>query len=126
MSKQGVEQVRNFKLGDVVPAATFARSANMAVTSKQTLVSVKDGAYVCIKGVEFTGNEKEFSAQCLPVDGKSIKVQLDGFGGNGTEISEVKIGKKTVVSAKITATSGVHDLYIILPEGCELNSWRIL
>ena len=31
----------------------------MAVTTKQTLVSVKDGAYVCIKGVEFTGKEKE-------------------------------------------------------------------
>ena len=125
MTKKGVEQVSNFKLGNEVPAATFAASRNVAVTTKQTLVSVKDGAYVCLKSVEFTGSEKEFTAQCLPVDGKSIKVQLDGFGGNGTEIAEAKLGKKSEVSAKLAATSGVHDLYIILPEGLELINWSI-
>ena len=118
-------QVSNFKLGEEVPAATFASSRNVAVTNKQSLVSVKDGAYVCIKGVEFTGKESEFSATCVPVDGKEIKVQLDNFGGNGTEIAGVKLGKKSEVSAKLTATSGVHDLYIILPEGCELINWSI-
>ena len=125
MSKKGVEQLCSFKLGDEVPAATFASSRNVAVTTKQTLVSVKDGSYLCIKGVEFTGNEKEFTAQCVPVDGKTIKLQLDGFGGNGTEIADVKLGKSAVVSAKITATTGVHDLYIILPEDCELINWSI-
>lgn len=125
MTKKGVEQLCNFRLGEEVPAATFASSRNVAVTNKQSLVSVKDGAYVCIKGVEFTGKESEFSVTCVPVDGKEIKVQLDNFGGNGTEIAEVKLGKKSVVSAKITAISGVHDLYIILPEGCELVSWVI-
>ena len=125
MTKAGVSQLCNFKLGEVVPAATFASSRNAAVTSKQTLVSVKDGAYLCVKGVEFTGKESEFIAQCLPVDGKSIKLQLDSFGGNGTEIADVKLGKKSEVTAKITATSGVHDLYIILPEGCELINWTI-
>lgn len=125
MTKKGVEQVSNFKLGEEVPAATFASSRNVAVTNKQSLVSIKDGAYVCIKGVEFTGKESEFSATCVPVDGKEIKVQLDNFGGNGTEIAGVKLGKKSEVSAKLTATSGVHDLYIILPEGCELINWSI-
>jgi arabinoxylan arabinofuranohydrolase len=125
VTKKGVEQLCNFALGEVVPAATFAASRNVAVSSKQTLVSVKDGAYVCIKGVEFTGSEKEFTAKCVPVDGKAIKVQLDNFGGNGTEICEVKLGKKSEVSAKLNGVSGVHDLYIILPEGCELVSWSI-
>ena len=126
MSKQGVEQVCSFVLGGEIPAATFAASRNVAVSSKQTLVSVKDGAYVCIKGVEFTGSEKEFTAKCVPVDGKAIKVQLDNFGGNGREICEVKLGKKSEVSAKLTVSAGVHDLYIILPEGCELISWAII
>ena len=125
MSKQGVEQVCSFVLGGEIPAATFAASRNVAVSSKQTLVSVKDGGYVCIKGVEFTGKESEFTAQCVPVDGKSINVQLDNFGGNGTGIAEVKLGKKSEVSAKLNGVSGVHDLYIILPEGCELVSWSI-
>ena len=125
MSKKGVEQASNFKLGAEIPAATFARSANLAVTSKQTLVSVKDGAYICIKGVEFTGKEANFTANCIPVDGKSIKVMIDGFGGNGTVIAEEKLGKKSEISAKIAATSGVHDLFIILPEGVELINWSI-
>ncbi len=125
MSKKGVEQVSNFKLGGEVPAATMASSINVAVTSKQTLVSVKDGAYVCIKGVDFTGKETGFSAKCLPVDGKSIKIYIEGIGSKGKEIGEVKLGKKSEVSAKLTACNGVHDLYIILPEGCELLSWTI-
>ena len=125
MTKTGVSQIRNFNLGSVVPAATFASSRNVAVTNKQSLVSVKDGAYVCLKGVEFTGSEKEFSAECVPVNGKSIKLQIDGVDGNGTEIAAVQLGKTSKVSAKINKVSGLHDLYIILPEGVELITWTI-
>ena len=110
---KGVEQLGNFKLGEVVPAATFAASRNVAVTNKQTLVSVKDGSYICLKGVEFTGKESQFTAQCAG-DSKSIKVMIDGFGSNGKEIG-----------AKFSGVSGVHDLYIILQEGVELINWSI-
>ena len=125
VTKKGVAQLCNFKLGDAVPAATFAASRNAAVTSKQTVVSVKDGTYLCIKGVEFTGSEKEFSAECVPVDGKSIKLNIDGIGSNGSEIAEAKLAKKSAASAKLNGVSGVHDLYIVLPEGVELISWTI-
>ncbi len=125
VSKKGVEQLCNFKLGETVPAASFAFSRNVAVTNKQSLVAVADQGWLCIKGVEFTGGESEFSAECIPVEGKSITLKLDGFVGNGTELAEVKLGKKSQVSTKLSAASGVHDLYIILPEGCELLSWSI-
>ena len=125
MTKTGVSQIRNFNLGSVVPAATFASLRNVAVTNKQSLVSIKDGAYECLKGVEFTGSEKEFSAECVPVNGKSIKLQIDGVDGNGTEIAAVQLGKTSKVSAKINKVSGLHDLYIILPEGVELITWTI-
>lgn len=114
MTKKGVEQLCNFKLGEEVPAATFASSRNVAVSDKQTLVSIKDGAYICIKGLEFTGKESQFSAKCAAGDSKAIKLSLDGLGSNGKEIA-----------AKFSGLSGVHDLYIILPEGCELVSWSI-
>ena len=113
-TKKGVEQLGSFKLGNEVPAATFASSRNLAVTTKQTLVSVKDGAYLCIKGVEFTGNESEFTAKCAAGDSKSIKLMIDGLGSNGKELA-----------AKFSGVSGVHDFYIILPENCELISWSI-
>ena len=125
MTKKGVEQLCNFTLGDVVPAATFAASRNVAVTSKQTLVSVKDGAYVCIKGVEFTGNEKTFEAKCIAADGKSIKILIDSFGGNGTEICEAKTDKTGSVKASVAGVKGLHDLYFVLQEGVELISWSI-
>ncbi|WP_338369188.1 family 43 glycosylhydrolase [Treponema bryantii] len=113
-TKKGVEQLGTFALGDVVPAATMASSRNAAVTSRQTVVAVKDGAYLCLKGVEFKGTETEFSVECIPVEGKSIKLSIDGIGSTGTEIG-----------TKFSGINGVHDLYIILPEGVELISWRI-
>ena len=113
-TKKGVDQLGNFALGNVVPAATFASSRNAAVTSKQTVVAVKDGAYLCLKGVEFKGTETEFTAECIPVEGKSIQLNIDGIGSAGTEIG-----------TKFSGVSGVHDLYIIMPEGLELISWSI-
>ena len=92
----------------------MASSRNVAVTSKQTLVSVKDGGYVCLKGVEFTGKESEFSAKCAAGDAKAIKVMIDGLGSSGTDLG-----------TKFSGISGVHDLYIVLPEGVELISWTI-
>ena len=125
VTKKGVEQLNPFALGGVVPAATFASSRNVAVTTKQTLVSVKDGAYVCIKGVLFTGNEKSFDADTVSAEGKSIKLLIDGFGGNGTEICEAKSDKTCSVRGALNGVSGVHDLYIVLPEGAELINWSI-
>ncbi len=114
MTKKGVEQLGNFKLGEEVPAATMAASKNIGVTSNQTVTAVKEGGYLCIKGVEFTGSEKEFSAKCAAGNSKAIKLMIDGLGSNGKEIG-----------TKFSGVSGVHDLYIILPEGCELISWVI-
>ncbi len=125
VTKKGVEQLNSFALGGVVPAATFAASRNVAVTNKQSLVSVKDGAYVCIKGVQFTGREKAFEAERGCAEGKSIKLLIDGFGGNGTEICEAKSDKTGSVKGTINGVSGVHDLYIVLPEGVELINWSI-
>ncbi len=50
---------------------------------------------------------------------------IDGFGGNGIEICEAKADKSDSVKGSVNAVSGVHDLYIILPEGAELISWSI-
>ncbi len=125
VTKKGVEQLNPFALGGIVPAATFAASRNVAVTTKQTLVSVKDGAYVCIKGVQFTGSEKAFEAEGAVAAGKSIKLLIDSFGGNGTEICEAKADKTGSVKGTINGVSGVHDLYIVLPEGVELINWSI-
>ena len=133
MTKKGVAQVSSFKLGETVPAATFARSANVAVTNKQSLVSVKDDAFICLKGVEFTGSENQFTAECCvsAADNsngeKSVKVLLDGNSSSGKLICEVKTGKNSKINASLNlnGASGMHDLYIVLSEGCELKNWCI-
>lgn len=133
MTKKGLEQVSSFELGETVPAATFARSANIAVTNKQSLVSVKDDAFICLKGVKFTGSEKEFTAEgCFSGEEKSnseksVKLMLDGNSSTGKVICEVKTGKASKISAKVNmnGATGIHDLYILLPEGCELKNWCI-
>ena len=125
VTKKGVEQLNPFALGGIVPAATFAASRNVAVTTKQTLVSMKEGAYICVKGVQFTGSENTFEAEGAVAAGKSIKLLIDSFGGNGTEICEAKADKTGSVKGSLNGVSGVHDLYIVLPEGAELINWSI-
>jgi arabinoxylan arabinofuranohydrolase len=125
VTKKGVEQVCNFTLGQAVPAATFAASRNVAVTNNRSLVSIKDGAYVCIKGVEFTGKEKSFEAETVAAEEKAIKLLIDGFAGNGTEICQAECGAAGRVEGAIKGVSGIHDLYIVLPEGVELINWCI-
>ena len=127
-TKKGVAQSGSFVLGDVVPAATFASSKNAAVSSNQTVVSVKDGAYICLKGVEFKGSETEFCVECVPIEGKSVFVFVDGTSENGKLICDLKLSSKDKISEKISLpenAKGLHDLYIIIPEGLELKSWQI-
>jgi len=125
-TKEGVKQVGSFNPYETVPAATFHSGRNVGVSSKQTLVAVKDGAYICIKGVDFSKDAKSIDMTIIPGDKKgSVKVCIDHFGGNGTVLGEVETGKKASVSGKLKSASGKHDLYIVLSEGVELVNWII-
>ena len=64
-------------------------------------------------------------ADTVAAEGKAIKLLIDGFGGNGTEICEAKADKTGSVKGTVNGVSGVHDLYIVLPEGVELINWSI-
>lgn len=127
-TKQGVAQACPFALGGEVPAATFASARNAAVTSRQTVAAVKDGAYLCIKGADLSAGASEFGVKCVPAKDAAIALRIDGMGGKGTEIARLKLGGATACSTKLSLppdAQGIHDLYIVLPEGCELISWII-
>ena len=66
-----------------------------------------------------------FDADTVAAEVKSIKLLIDGFGGNGTEICESKADKTGSVRGVLKGVSGLHDLYIVLPEGVELMNWSI-
>jgi arabinoxylan arabinofuranohydrolase len=129
-TKEGVAQVCYFDASVDVPAATFASCRNVVVTDSQTLCPVKNGAYICVKGVDFSKGFKEI--EFTFANGKlakgEITVKVDGFGGNGTEIASVKLNKKSTKEADLNLSeiqSGVHDLYFVFSGYCELKSWKI-
>lgn len=123
--KAGVQQVGSFNPYEVVPAATFHSSRNAAVTEKQTIVSIKEGAYLCIKGVDFSKGAKEVDLTVVPGAKGTVKICIDHFGGNGTVLGEVAVGNKEAVTAKLNTATGKHDVYIVMSEGVELINWQI-
>lgn len=125
-TREGISQVGTFNPYEKIPAATFHSGRNVAVSSNQTLVSVKDGSYVCIKGVEFSKGAAAIELTCVPGAKKgTVKVCIDHFGGNGTVLGEVEVDKNASVEGKLNTTSGTHDLFIVLSEGTELVDWKI-
>ena len=123
--KAGVEQVGSFNPYETVPAATFHSARNAAVTDKQTIASIKDGAYLCIKGVDFSDGAKEVALTVVPGAKGNVKICIDHFGGNGTVLGEAAVENKETVTAKLNTTTGKHDLYIVMSEGVELINWQI-
>lgn len=126
--KAGVKQVGNFNPYETVPGATFGAVRNIAVSDAKTVVSVKDGAYICIKGADLSKGAASISLNVVPADKGTVKVCIDHFGANGTELGEVKIGKKSVAEGKLKLPDdkkGVHDLYLILSEGVEIKAWEL-
>ena len=58
---------------------------------------------------------------------KEIIAKTGSFGANGTEIGKVKLSSKGVSEAKLTISKDAltSDLFLVLPENCELISWQI-
>ena len=128
ITKDGVKQVQNFNPCEEIPAATFAYSRNVAVSNDNTIISVKDGGYVCIKSVQFPSENCEITVNYTPLEGKNeITVKTGSFGANGTEIGKIKLTSKGVSSAKLSISKDAltSDLFLIFPENCELLSWQI-
>lgn len=134
VTKEGVKQVGNFAPYETIPAATFGAIRNIAVTDKKTVVAVKDNAYICIKGADLSKGVAKILLNVVPMkkvkkdDNKSVKICIDHFGANGTELGEVLIGKDGLVEGKLNLPvekNGIHDLYLVLSEGVEIIDWRM-
>ena len=123
-TREGIEQVGTFSPYGKIPAATFHSSRYVAVSASQTIVAVKDGAYVCIKGVNFAGGASSIELNCVPGAKKGcVKVCIDS-AENGTVLGEASL-EKASAEGKLNAVSGIHDLFLVLGEGTELVDWKI-
>lgn len=124
----GVKQVGTFNPFEEIPAATMHSSRNIAVTSAQTLVPVKDGSYICIKGADLKGAKK---IAAIANGGAGGKLQLfrDNFS-NGTLLAEVNIPAKAkdakMETAILKAVDETCDLYLVFTGDFELLKWFVI
>ena len=126
-NKTGVAQDGNFNPYTTVPAATMCNSRNMIVSVKQNLYPLKDGAYVCIKGVDFAKGSGTLVLTLAPDHaGGTVEFRADNFS-NGELLASAELDEQTSIEVPFTAPEGksVRDLYIILSGDVELVSWSI-
>ena len=124
--KEGVAQSGTFNPYTTVPAATMCSSRNMIVSSRQTLYPLENGAYVCIKGVDFS---KSGTRVVLNVaeghKGGTVEFRAGNFA-NGELLAAVEVGQETSASAELTMPAEkVTDLYVVINGDVELVSWGI-
>ena len=138
-TKAGVEQSGTFNPYETVPAATMCSSRNMIVSARQTLYALKDGAYVCIKGVDFskgpstpsTGSGTAGTARVVikvapDHKGGSVEFRANNFSsGDLLASAEFKDETELVVPFNAVPEKLVFDMYIVLSGDVELVSWRV-
>lgn len=125
--KEGVEQIGSFIPEGKIPAATMHSSKNIVVTDNQTLCAVKDGGYICLKGVSLENCGTKFAVELAPgaTSGK-ITVRADNFAG-GDVLAEINVNSETCAETSFTIPAGekIRNLYIALSGDVELVSWEI-
>ena len=132
-TKAGVEQSGSFNPYGLVPAATMAYSRNMIVSARQTLYALEDGAYVCIKGVDFAKGPSTGSGTSKIVlnvaeghKGGSVEFRAGNFA-NGQLLASVDVGAEvqTVQADFAAPAEKVSDLFIVINGDVELVSWKV-
>lgn len=116
----GVQQVGTFNPFEKIPAATMHSSRNIAVTKEQTVTSIKDGGYICIKGAKLTGGKKLVITAKQGTENGTLKLYKDHFA-NGTQLGEISIpaNKKTNKTSEVSPFTS--ETTITIPEGSDSN-----
>ena len=125
-TKAGVQQSGTFNPYRNVPAATMCSSRNMIVSANQTLYPLEDGAYVCLKGVDFGKAGANVCVEVAPGRKGGVVEFRAGHFANGELLAKVQVGSDTKATAAFTVPAEkVSDLYIVISGDVELVSWII-
>lgn len=126
VTKTGVKQTNNFNPYENIKAATFANFKNIAVTSKQTITGICGGSYVCIKNVDLSKGGKEFILTTGEENKKStIKIYKNSISEQNL-LSQIKTKGKGTFKGKIeNLEKSICNLFIVIDEKTELESWKI-
>lgn len=126
VTKKGVTQTNNFNPYENIKAATFATLKNIAVTSKQTITGISENAYVYIKNVDLSKGGKEFVLTTGEENKKSIVKIYKNSISEQNLLSQIKTKGKGTFKGKIeNLEKSVCNLFIVIDEKTELESWKI-
>ncbi len=126
VTKAGVDAVANFNPYRTVPAATFHSSGNVAVSSKQTLVPVKNSGWVLVKNVDLSKGGSKIVIHTGAKSNGTLKF-ISGTRASGTEIASISVNGATAeAELKLTnETKKVNNIYIVFEGSVELIDWEI-
>ena len=128
----GVAQVGSFNPKEEIPAATMHSSKNVAVTSVQTVVPVKDNGYICIKGADLKAGKKLVIKTKGCSKAGTVTLKKDHFStGDVLATASISVSKNDSVTTTETALSipagtDTADLFIVFTGNFELLSWFII
>ncbi len=130
-TREGVSQIKPLDPFSPVQAENIAACAGTAYSATEEpgdmTVSngTKDGtgAWLAVRGADFADGATRFAAR---VKGTGrIDVYIDGIDGNITTSLEFSGDDwQTVYSSEFAALTGQHDVYFVISDGFEFDSWQ--
>lgn len=127
INKKGVAPLTAFNPYEVVSGSTLHSSSNLVVTKNKTTVPAKNGAYLCIKNVNFNKACSKIAVKAGANSGEGeIKVMLDN-PTTGTHIATIPVKAPGEIKAAVTLPSNISDsknLYFVFTGLAELESWQ--
>lgn len=130
-TREGVSQIKPLDPFSPVQAENIAACAGTAYseTEEPGDMTVSNGtndgtgAWLAVRGADFADGATRFAAR---VKGTGrIDVYIDGIDGNITTSLEFSGDDwQTVYSSEFAALTGQHDVYFVISDGFEFDSWQ--
>lgn len=130
-TREGVSQIKPLDPFSPVQAENIAACAGTAysATEEPGDMTVSNGtndgtgAWLAVRGADFADGATRFAAR---VKGTGrIDVYIDGIDGNiATSLEFSGDDWQTVYSSEFAALTGQHDVYFVISDGFEFDSWQ--
>ena len=129
-TKEGVAQIKNLDPYQPVDASTIAACSNISYEQSDEGVTVKSGcgdgkaSWICVRGVDLGKSAKYIAAK---VKGKGvIDVYIGEMSGEPDTSVEFDCNEWSTVYNKFSSkVSEVNDIYFVMSDGAEFDSWQV-
>ncbi len=129
-TKTGVAQIKNLDPFNIVKAETLAACSNISYQQTDGDMTILSGcgdgnaSWICVRGVDFGSSARYFAAN---VCGKGrIDVYIGSMEVKPSASLEFDCSEMSAIYSRFNSSvDGVNDIYIVLSDGVELDSWQV-